>query len=599
MPKINAGANVTLTLTDWDSVTVATAGVAVLTAVSGLDVPAGKLAELTGSRTFGPFAPGSLRIDASVVECSYEVADGVRPVAASGGGVAAITGSYVVGQTLTATFPAGITGTIQFTRTLATTPFTKTAISGAVASAVNSLTYQVQQADVGYTIGVDCTTVQSGVGSTVSSGGTIPVTNVQQAMKMRANDMYTNGSTGIATCYYKIEFDAPFDVAQWVIGTKVSSGTPGTFKVQMAVTDEIAVDTITKAFVPMRAGVAYNDASANGWKDATFDGLSSKQIGLAPSAGNNSAVHITTDALALPSVSRSDGKAGGILLVKVVQTDSGAGFTQELNGGSPYDTARGAQSWFREWFCAKRASVDGIATPTSLPTGVGSGNTGYSFPGCPVVTTTTNPKQTELVMFTGDSRKAAAYSTFTFNNPNRQAVMSLSTSARPLSTVNASGSGHSQSQYLQVAMSILQSGVKPTVIYLPGFSQNGFTTFAAFKAANDAFMAAARALPGLADVKFVLDTDYFVNGYAGTAKEGYRQECIVYAKSLANGSTVFCFDSDVIMTDYSVPATPVLKSALMNADGVHANQTGQDALTYGDGTNPGLQALYKTIFGIA
>lgn len=174
MPKINAGANVTLTLTDWDSVTVATAGVAVLTAVSGLDVPAGKLAELTGSRTFGPFAPGSLRIDASVVDCSYEVADGVRPVAASGGGVAAITGSYVVGQTLTATFPAGITGSIQFTRTLTTTPFTKTAISGAVASAVNSLAYQVQQADVGYNIGVDCTTTQAGAGGTVSSGGAVP-----------------------------------------------------------------------------------------------------------------------------------------------------------------------------------------------------------------------------------------------------------------------------------------------------------------------------------------------------------------------------------------------------------------------------------------
>lgn len=167
MPKINAGANVTLTLTDWDSVTVATAGVAVLTAVSGLDVPAGKLAELTGSRTFGPFASGSLRIDASVVECSYEIADGVRPVAASGGGVAAITGSYVVGQTLTATFPAGITGTIQFTRTLTTTPFTKTAISGAVASAVNSLAYQVQQADVGYSLGVDCTTTQAAAGGQV------------------------------------------------------------------------------------------------------------------------------------------------------------------------------------------------------------------------------------------------------------------------------------------------------------------------------------------------------------------------------------------------------------------------------------------------
>jgi hypothetical protein len=98
------------------------------------------------------------------------VADGVRPVAQSGAGaVAAITGSYVVGQTLTATFPAGVTGTIQFTRTLAAAPFTKTAISGAVASAVGSLTYQVQSADAGYSIGVDCTTVQAGVGGLVGA----------------------------------------------------------------------------------------------------------------------------------------------------------------------------------------------------------------------------------------------------------------------------------------------------------------------------------------------------------------------------------------------------------------------------------------------
>lgn len=195
MPKLNAGANVTLTLTDWDSVTVATAGVAVLTAVSGLDVPAGKLAELTGSRTFGPFAPGSLRIDASVVDCSYEVADGVRPVAASGGGVAAITGSYVVGQTLTATFPASITGTIQFTRTLAVAPFTKTAISGAVASGVSSLTYQLQPADAGYNIGVDCTTVQAGVGVTVASDSSAGYVRKVMGVSMPFGDLQSGALT--------------------------------------------------------------------------------------------------------------------------------------------------------------------------------------------------------------------------------------------------------------------------------------------------------------------------------------------------------------------------------------------------------------------
>lgn len=168
MTTLANGANVTLTLGDYDSVTVTTLGVATLTAVSGLGVPAGKLGDFTGSRTLGPFAAGQLTIAALVTACQYEVADGVRPSAATGGAVAAITGSYVVGQTLTATFPAGVTGTIQFTRTLATTPFTKTAISGAVASAVNSLAYVLQAADIGNNIGVDCTTVQA------ASGGLVP-----------------------------------------------------------------------------------------------------------------------------------------------------------------------------------------------------------------------------------------------------------------------------------------------------------------------------------------------------------------------------------------------------------------------------------------
>jgi hypothetical protein len=592
MPKINAGANVTLTLTDWDSVTVATAGVAVLTVVSGLDVPAGKLAELTGSRTFGPFAPGSLRIDASVVECSYEVADGVRPVAASGGGVAAITGSYVVGQTLTATFPAGVTGTIQFTRTLTTTPFTKTAISGAVASAVNSLTYQVQQADVGYTIGVDCTTVQSGVGSTVSSGGTSAAI-VQQSLKLRSNDMYSNGASGLATFFYKVELESMADAVQWVIGSGVGSGTPGEYMAQAAFTDEIRVDTATRAFVPMRGGVAYNEKSEFGWKDMTFGGATSKRIGLAPSTGN-SCVTMATDVLSMPSVARADGKPGCILLVKVVQIDSAGAYTQDKSTNQAWDAARGLQPYFREFFSVKRNGVNAITTLTALPTGVAESNTGYCAIGYPIVTLADKSVPAELVMFTGDSVRAAAYSTYAFNNPNCQALLPLSTPARPISIVNLTGSGHSQIQYLQVALDALNSGLRPTVLYMPGFSQNGFNSDPqGFIDRNNAFMASVRAITGLANIKFVLDTDYW-----GVPSDVKVRQCINYAKSLANGSTVFCFDSELIMFDYSNPSAPVRRADFMNADGIHANQAGQDALTYGDGGKPGLQALYKTIFGI-
>jgi hypothetical protein len=82
---------------------------------------------------------------------------------------ATISGVYAVGQALTASFPAGTVGTIQFTRTMVVAPFTKTAISGAVASAVNSLTYTVTSADSGYDIGVDCSNQVSTV-----TGGRVP-----------------------------------------------------------------------------------------------------------------------------------------------------------------------------------------------------------------------------------------------------------------------------------------------------------------------------------------------------------------------------------------------------------------------------------------
>ena len=197
MPTLANNANVTLTLTDYDSVTISTLGVATVAAVSGLGVDAGKIGEFSGSRTLGPFTAGSLSITASVRDCLYEVADGVRPVEQSGAGaVAAITGSYVVGQTLTATFPAGITGTIQFTRTLAAAPFTKTAISGAVGSAVNSLTYQLQQADAGFNIGVDCTTMQSGVGVTVASDNSAGYVRKVLGVSMPFGDLQSGALTG-------------------------------------------------------------------------------------------------------------------------------------------------------------------------------------------------------------------------------------------------------------------------------------------------------------------------------------------------------------------------------------------------------------------
>lgn len=419
------------------------------------------------------------------------------------------------------------------------------------------------------------------------------------AQKMRGDSQYSTGASGVNTSFYKVEFDNSFDSAQWFVSSKVTSGTTGTYKVQFAVTDEIRVDTATRAILPMRAGVTYNDTSSNGWQNATFSGAATGTIALAPNLGNNNnAISMATDSLPLASITRADGKPGGILLIKVVQTNASGQYTQDSSRNTTWDGARtavagGPTTWFREWFPVNNGGVDAISNLALYPTNVAETNTGFTMMGYPVVHTTTT-KPTDLILFTGDSRKEAAYSAYDWNNPTRQSAMSLSGSSRALSAVNMAGSGHSQFQYLEVAMDALTNGLKPTIIQLPAFSQNGFSDFATFKANNDSFMASARALPGLANVKFIIDTDYYVGGYTGNA-ETQRQLCIAYGKSLANGSTVFVFDSDIIMTDYTNPAAPVLRSAYMNADGVHANQVGQDAMTYGDGTHPGLQSLYTTV----
>jgi len=76
MPSIAAGASVTLTLTDSDSITAQTAGVLTVTAVSGLGIAAGKIAEITGHRVLGPYQAGSITLAVSGRDCYYEVADG-------------------------------------------------------------------------------------------------------------------------------------------------------------------------------------------------------------------------------------------------------------------------------------------------------------------------------------------------------------------------------------------------------------------------------------------------------------------------------------------------------------------------------------------
>ena len=416
----------------------------------------------------------------------------------------------------------------------------------------------------------------------------------QQASKLRPNEAYNGGASGVRTAFIKSEFAGAFNQVQYLIGSAIKSGTPGTYKIQFAVTDTLLFDTVSNAYLPVRNGVVYNDKSAFGWKDATFGGAASKQIGLAT---NGSIIHMSTDVMNLSSIPRADGKAGGILLIKVTQMDSAGTYTVGNGSSNSWDQARG-KPWFTEWY-SKSVAFDAIADLTKLPSGAPF-NEDYCFPGFPVVTNTASSLPTDLLMFTGDSRKSAAFMANNFANQSRMAAMSLCTPGHPISTVNAAGSGKSQAEYLAIAMDMITAGVRPTVLALPGYSQNGFSTADNFITANANFMAAVRAIPGLENVKFVLDSDYVMGSYGGSTPNGAGYTAAEHARSLANGTTVFVFDSDPIITDYTTtPGTPKIKAPyLVGGDNIHAGPSGISAMAFGAGPNASLTSVYAAAFGI-
>jgi hypothetical protein len=412
--------------------------------------------------------------------------------------------------------------------------------------------------------------------------------------ELRSNENYVTGhvvTTTPVTTYYKFQFDGAFDSAQAILLSKVIAGTPGTYRAALAVTDEPRIDTAEHAYLPQQGGVVYNVNGGKGWHAVTFGGSAIKTIGLASPADSytvtNSATSLASDMLQLASVARNDGKSGAFLLMKITCIDGE--WTQEGGDNALWD-ASSAQSVYRVRSLTS-INGDGMADLTNRPGG--SYYNGYGMMGSAQVHTTA---RSELLMFTGDSRDATAYQDYEFASQNVLAWMSLSTARRPLSIYNVAGSGHSELSFLAIALDrIVNGGLRPSVIFVPGFSQNGFDVAANYISRLDAFIASVRAVSGMSNVKFVISTDYFVNGYAGSNAEAERQLCIAHVRALADNVNIFLFDSDAIITDYTTPGKPKNRAAYMNADGVHANDVGIAAMASGVSGKPGLRAVYQTL----
>jgi len=199
---------------------------------------------------------------------------GTRPGTAGAAAVATITGSGIIGQPLTATLPAGVIGTLQFTKTLKASPFTKSNISGAVASAVNSLSYTVQSADAPYSLGCDVSNTVSSSNSIVVQAATPtapgqPAKPVLTAMAGAVSLAWTPGAAGSTATTSNIWTDINGNVTQLTTNPQVITaaagapytGTVTTLNAQGAGPASAQADAVTptaSAAVPFDSVTAYS-----------------------------------------------------------------------------------------------------------------------------------------------------------------------------------------------------------------------------------------------------------------------------------------------------------------------------------------------------
>lgn len=273
---------------------------------------------------------------------------------------ASVTGTYAVGQTLNATYPEGIVGTIQYTRTQTTSPFTKTAISGAVATAVNSLAYTITSADAGYNIGIDCSNQVSSAG-----GGLVPAAQatVRTAGFQRLIGTQNQQSGAAAMNGTSISAVIKLQAPGGAIGARVviTNGSP-TFgmayaKAAMASTEISACDTVNNAYTPIVGGQAFNvispSTSDKGFVKATWGGATkSRRIypsnAVLPSFGyNNQEEMIVSDVIPLVPVRATDRtkeEYNFLCRVSVFGTNGQDGISQ-IEGGSNKTASNLYSSW--------------------------------------------------------------------------------------------------------------------------------------------------------------------------------------------------------------------------------------------------------------
>lgn len=440
-----------------------------------------------------------------------------------------VSGAQGVGNVLTAVFPAGQTGAVQWYRDSGAGP---TAISGATAS-----TYTQVLADVGATITAQASAItattfpqRSMYGQTIRRGG-------------GANDS-ANAPAG-SNVQTMATADRPFTHARFIFSNWDTSNT-NTLRCK-------AVPSATFGSAP----------SVTTPTDVTVAGSTTITVptGTAGTDSNNKlAGFVVSDPIAIASIPRTDGGSGYLIALRCYSagvqnwTLTNSSFT--TNYATEYKVRLGGGRDHGTWY---NTGADAVTT----------WNTSYSLSmfgalqNVAIQTFATTPS-TEFALF-GDSQARGFATTSGFNSSALTVARLGSTEQTPISAL-VFGSPSMGTQYILANELQWLSAYQPQICAFQVYSTNDGIAQAAFDNAKTRALAFIQAAVAKGCVPILLGT-YPYQAHT-TTSEGYVID-------LHNWIRAQGYDYLIIYNDLGDGASPQRLQSQYSADGTHLNDAGR------------------------
>lgn len=429
-------------------------------------------------------------------------------------------------------------------------------------------------------------------------------TGMQRPWGFGATFSAGGGSNSIGMGLGKETIDAPITgVRVWLFSKEPINESSG-WEVIVAPTDQLANDTVAKAYVPQVGGTQYNlyaDAAPDksltsvqhGWRrvqwgGSNVDGRPSKSGALRPASLDRSQAPtgtfgaplfpvpgiLVSDWVDIKSVPAADGRHYMLWRAKRAAV---AGETSAFANGDynpNYKNASGLP-WYRRRFVTGH-NADAIADLANMPAAFTEAN----FPWSPsmIAFEYRFAVPVRSVLAVGDSIfEGGGGQSYGLNNWLTQATGNISTAEKPVLPINFGFSTSKFSGFFSQLEQAYAAGLRPTDVILPNVSYNDFGTYGGVSSGTQLLLAQVQSrLLRAIDIcrtygaRVYVTTD-FHNLALNSNVAAYNQFCVdIYAFTQGLGAAGACK-----VIDWRAAWNDALH---YSPDNIHQNQAGQDMM---------------------